>query len=79
MGVPLFKQLWGTEEQIDLHGFHDLSSSIDKISFKSNSMSLGLVLEKLFTWTPQSDAIVSSDKSAIQNINLKITLVYMGV
>ena len=48
--------------QTDLHGFCNLSSSIDKVSFKSNSMSLGLVLlEKLFTWTPQSDAIMSAD------------------
>ena len=43
------------------------SSLIDKVSFKINSMSLGLVVleEKLFTWTrthtPQSDAIMSSD------------------
>ena len=47
-----------------LHAFNDLSSSIDKLSFKTNSMSLGLVLmEKLFMqmWTPQSDAIMSGD------------------
>ena len=45
------------------------SSSIDKVSFKINSMSLGLVVleEKLFTQTctqmPQSDAIMSADLS----------------
>ena len=52
-------------KQTDLHGFYDLSSSIDKVSLKRNSMSLGLVVleEKLFTWTPQSDAIMSADKS----------------
>ena len=50
-------------EQTDLHRFYNLSSSIDKVSFKSSSMSLGLVLleEKLFTRTPQSDAIMSAD------------------
>ena len=56
-------------EQTDLHEFYDLSCPIDKVSFKSNSMSLGLVLleEKMFmrTWTrmqmPQSDAIMSAD------------------
>ena len=50
--------------QTDLHGFYDLSSSIVNLSFKKNSMSLGLVvLEKLFmlTRTPQSDAIMSAD------------------
>ena len=33
-----------------------------KVSFKSNNMSLGLVLleEKLFTLTPQSDATMSA-------------------
>ena len=36
--------------RIDLHALNNLSSSVDKISFKSSSMSLGLVLlEKLFT------------------------------
>ena len=41
----------GFGEQTDLHEFYDLSSSIDKVSFKSNSMSLGLVVleEKMFT------------------------------
>ena len=44
----------------DLHGFYDLSSLIDKVSFKSHSMSLGLVLvEKMFMRMLQSD-----DKSA---------------
>ena len=46
-----------------------ISSSIDKVSFKKNSMSLGLVVleKKLFTWTrtrtptPQSDDIMSAD------------------
>ena len=39
-----------TDEQTDLHEFYNLSSSIDMVSFKSNSMSLGFVLleEKLF-------------------------------
>ena len=46
--------------------FYDLSSSIDKLSFKSNNLSLGLVvLEKLFMrkcmQMPQSDAIMSAD------------------
>ena len=66
----------GFGEQIDLHGFYDLSSSIDKVSLKKNSMSLGLVvLEKLFmrTWTPQSDAIMSADRkvSKYKNRNFK--------
>ena len=46
------------DEQTDLHALNNFSSSIDKVSFKTNSMSLGLVvLEKLFTRTrmPQSD------------------------
>ena len=54
----------GSGEQTDLYEFYDLSSSIDKVSFKSNSMSLGLVLlEEMFTCTqtPQSDAIISAD------------------
>ena len=39
---------------------YDLSSSIDKVSYKSNSMSLGLVLleEKMFTWTHYGDVIM---------------------
>ena len=67
MGVPHLKWLWQTDEQTDLHEFYDLSSSIVKVSFKKNSMSLGLVvLEKKFvtrtqTRTPQSDAIMSAD------------------
>ena len=52
-------------EQTDLHGVYDLSSSIDKVSFKKNSMSLGLVVleQKLLMWTctSQSDAIMSAD------------------
>ena len=40
----------GTDIQADLHGLYNLSSSIDKVYFKCNSMSLGFVLlqEKLF-------------------------------
>ena len=51
------------------------SSSIDKVSFKKNSMSLGLVVleKKLFTWTrtqtrtytPQSDDIKIENSSKI--------------
>ena len=48
-------------KQTDLHALNNFSSSIDKASFKKNSMSLGLVVleEKLFTRTPtpQSDDI----------------------
>ena len=46
----------------DLHVLNNFSSSIDKASFKKNSMSLGLVVleEKLFTRTPQSDDIKMS-------------------
>ena len=40
----------GSRKQTDLHEFYNLSSSIDKVSVKSNSMSLGLVVfeEKFF-------------------------------
>ena len=45
----------------NLHALNNFSSSIDKVSFKKNSMSLGLVVleKKLFTRmpTPQSDDI----------------------
>ena len=54
-----------TDEQTDLHALNNFSSSIDKVSFKKNSMSLGLVVleKKLFTRTPtpQSDDIMSAD------------------
>ena len=58
-------------KQTDLHALNNFSSSIDKVSFKKNSTSLGLVVleEKLFTRTrtrtptPQSDDIMT-DKSA---------------
>ena len=58
-----------SEEQTDLHEFYNLSSSIDKVFFKSNGMSLGLLLleEKMFMWTPQSDAIMSAKN--IKNCN----------
>ena len=54
-----------SSKQTDLHALNNFSSSIDKVSFKKNSMSLGLVVleEKLFTRTrlrtptPQSDDI----------------------
>ena len=51
--------------QTDLQALNNLSCSIDKISFTSNSMSLGLVLlEKLMQMrTPQSDAVMSTDLS----------------
>ena len=40
------------QTETDLHGWNNISSSIDKVSFKSNSISLGLVLlEKLFAYT----------------------------
>ena len=51
----------------DLYALNNFSSSIDKVSFKKNSMSLGLVVleKKLFTrtrtYTPQSDDIMSAD------------------
>ena len=51
----------------DLHEFYALSSSIDRVSFKSNSMSLGLVLlqEKMYMHTrtqmQQSDTIIAAD------------------
>ena len=49
------------DKQTDLHALNNFSSSIDKVSLKKNSMSLGLVVleEKLFmqTRTPQSDNI----------------------
>ena len=61
----------GNRRTTDLYALNKFSSSIDKLSFKNNSMSLGLVLleEKLFmqmptrtcTGTPQSDAIMSAD------------------
>ena len=59
----------GTDEKTDLYEFYDLSSSIVKVSFKTNSTSLGLVVleKKLFMWmcmqtqTPQSDTIMPAD------------------
>ena len=53
----------GEQMNTDLHEFYDLSFLIDTVSFKSNSMSLGLVLseEKMFTQTLQSGAIMSAD------------------
>ena len=63
-----------TDEQTDLHALNKYLFSLDKVSFKKNSMSLNLVhLEKLFTQTPmsmrmqipQSDFIMSADLSAI--------------
>ena len=49
-------------KQTDLHALNNFSSSIGKVHFKRNTMSLGLVLpeKKLFTltWTTQSDAIL---------------------
>ena len=45
------------KRQTDLHDSNNFLTSIDKVSFKRNSMSLGLVVleEKLFTqtWAPQ--------------------------
>ena len=47
-----------------------ISFSIDKVSCKSNSKSLGIVIseEKMFRWTqmPQSDAIMSADIKRVQ-------------
>ena len=60
----------GNNKQTDLYGFYDLSSLIFKVSFKKNSMSLGLAVldEKLFTWTwiSKSDAIMSADLQVLQ-------------
>ena len=52
-----------SSKQTDLHALNNFSSSIDKVSFKINSMSLGLVVleKKLRTRTPQSDDIMSAD------------------
>ena len=60
-----------SSKQTDLHALNNFSSSIDKVSFKKNSMSLGLVVleKKLFTRTrmrtptPQSDDIKMGDYS----------------
>ena len=57
------------------------SSSIDKVSFKKNSMSLGLVVleEKLFTQmrtpTPQSDDIKTGFSEALFFLVSNLTLV----
>ena len=63
MGYSLLIAL--VNRRTDLHVFNDLSSSIYKVYFKSNSMSLGLVLleEKLFvrTWSSHNGAIMSAD------------------
>ena len=59
--------LWRTDEQTDLHALNNFSSSIGKLSFKKNCMSLALIVleKKLFTRTrtptPQSDDIMSAD------------------
>ena len=47
----------GSGEQTDLHEFYDLSSSIVKVSFTKNSMSLGVVvLEKKFVTRTRTQA-----------------------
>ena len=59
----------GNRQQTDLDALNKFSSSIDKVSFKINSMSIGLVAleEKSFTRTRtcthtlQSGAIMSAD------------------
>ena len=56
----------GTDKQTDLHALNNFLFLIDKVSFKSDTMSLSLVvLEKLFTWIPtqmpKSDAIMSGE------------------
>ena len=46
------KWLWGTDEQTELHASNNISSLIDKMSFKINSMTLGfVVLEELLMHT----------------------------
>ena len=51
----------GKQMNKDSHTLNNFSSSIDKVSFKRNSMSLGLVLlEKLFRQTQRSD-VMSAD------------------
>ena len=86
-GVPHLLWLLGTNDQTDLHALNNFSFSIDKVSFKKNSMSLGLVLleKKLFTrtptWTrmqtPQSEAIIIRRWVLVQlRSHNSITLVY---
>ena len=60
-GTSLAMVLGNKQRKTDLHALNNFSSSIVKVSFKRNSMSLGLVVleKKLFmskrTQTPQSD------------------------
>ena len=42
-GVPHLYWLWRTGEQTDLHALNNFSFLTDKVSFKRNSMSLGLL------------------------------------
>ena len=57
-----------SDEQTDLHALNNFSSSIDKRSFKKNSMSLGLVVleKKMFMPTPQSDDIINTINKYIE-------------
>ena len=59
MVVPRFILFWGIDEHTDMNALKNLSSSIDKVAFKSNSMSVGIVFleEKLSMQTPQSDTM----------------------
>ena len=45
----------GSNKQTDLQEFYDLSSSTDKVSFKSNSMSLALVLLQEVVYTDTAE------------------------
>ena len=71
-----------TDDQTDLHALNKFSSSIDKVSFKKNSMSLGLVVleEKMLTRspTPQSDDIMSADIKSHSIINIDHSIVMIS-
>ena len=64
-----------------MHALNNFSSSIDKVSFKKNSMSLGLVVleKKLFTQTRTRTPTPQSDDIKIKKVKMIISMKCISV
>ena len=78
--TTIISPLWRTDEQTNLHALENLSSLLDKVSFKSNNMSLDyyyllLLLFCIQTMVQISQNLIGSKSDRDPSSSIYVTLV----
>ena len=77
--TTIISPLWRTDEQTNLHALENLSSLLDKVSFKSNNMSLDyyylLLLFCIQTMVQISQNLIGSKSDHDPSSSIYVTLV----